>query len=251
MAATAKQIVLITGANSGIGFELAAQLLAKGTYHVLLCARTPSKGQTALSTLQSRNLPGTAELLHLDVTSDASITAAFDLVSRTHGRLDMLVNNAAVALPPGTLREKLRVAFDTNATGPAVLTATFAPLLQRAGAAPGARIVIVNVSSGVGSIARRLDRTSPMYALQEVQYRASKTALSMVTACQFAEYEPRGWKVFAYDPGFTVSKLGPHNTAENGARVAGESVAPLVRLLEGARDAENGGFLHNTGSWPW
>ena len=73
----------------------------------------------------------------------------------------------------------------------------------------------------------------------------------MVTACQWVEYGPLGIKVFAYDPGFTQSNLGPQNKAENGARPAAESVMPLIDVLEGKRDDEVGRFLHNTGVYPW
>ncbi|KAB2569019.1 Short-chain dehydrogenase/reductase tropE [Lasiodiplodia theobromae] len=275
MAAPAKRIVLITGATSGIGLELAAQLLARThptTYHVLLGARNPTKGATVLSTIQSRIPPdapggGTAEVLHLDVTSDTTITAAAAHVRRAHGRLDILVNNAGTAAidghddtsTPAGLRAQLRESFDVNATGPAVVTAAFADLLlspqQESDSSPPPPRRIVNISSGAGSITRRLDPSSPIYALQATQYRASKAALNMVTACQHVEFGAgaKGVKVHAYDPGFTVSNLGPPNRAENsGARPAAESVAPLVELLEGSRDGgEEGLFLHNTGAYPW
>ncbi len=266
MAALAKRIVLITGgkhlcilyqhevyadifhsANSGIGFELAAQLLAKGD-HVLVGSRTVEKGTAAVEELSSRNLPGKAELVHLDVTDDDTITAAASTISSTHGKLDILINNAAVALPPGTTdREQLRTAFDTNATGPYVLTKALLPSLLASKS--GARVV--NVSSGIGSIGRKLDPTSPFHKFSGLPYRSSKTALSMVTACQFVEYGDMGIKVFLYDPGFTVSNLSENNTAEKGARSARESVLPLIDVIEGKRDAECGLHLHNTGTWPW
>ncbi|KAK0609076.1 3-keto-steroid reductase [Lasiodiplodia hormozganensis] len=276
--APAKRIVLITGATSGIGLELAAQLLARThptTYHVLLGARNPTKGATVLSTIQSRIPPdapsGTAEVIHLDVTSDATITAAAAHVRRAHGRLDILVNNAGTAAidghddtsTPAGLRAQLRESFDVNATGPAVVTAAFADLLLAADhpnpnphqEQPPPPRRIVNISSGAGSMTRRLDPSSPIYALQATQYRASKAALNMVTACQHVEFGAgaNGVKVHAYDPGFTVSNLGPPNRAENsGARPAAESVAPLVELLEGSRDGDGEGlFLHNTGQYPW
>lgn len=236
-------------ANSGLGFGLAAQLLKKGTYHVLLGSRTTQKGNAAVQSLQSQNLPGTVELVEVDVTSDDAINKAFELVEKAHGKLDVLINNAAVAVPPGTPREQLRLAFDTNATGPYVLTSTFAPLLQKSTSPLGARII--NISSGVGSIGRRLDPTSAMYKAQHVQYRASKTALNMITACQFVEYGELGIKVFAFDPGFTVSNLSDMNKAENGARSAEDSADPIVDVIEGKRDDEAGKFLHNTGIYPW
>ena len=184
------------------------------------------------------------------MTDDATIALAAETVDRTHGKLDMLINNAGtVALTVSPLREQMRQAFDTNATGPAILTDAFGPLLRKS---TSGRARIVNVSSGAGSINRRLDPTSPMYRMKGgLQYRASKAALSMVTACAVVEYGDSGIKVFAYCPGFTVSNLGPHNTAENGARAVAESVGPLVDVLEGKRDGEAGLFLHNEGVYPW
>ncbi|KAF9888305.1 hypothetical protein FE257_008737 [Aspergillus nanangensis] len=247
--AAAKTLVLVTGATSGIGFELAAQLLAKDTYHVLLGARSPEKGLAAVETLRARNLPGTVEMLHLDVTSDATIEAAAQYVQQTHGHLDILVNNAAVsAMTHPSLREQMRAAFDANATGPAVVTSIFGPLLQQSTAASRR---IINVTSGAGSIERRLDPASLIYQVQQVQYRASKTALHMVSACQLVEYQPLGIRVFLYDPGFTQSNLGPHNTEANGARAVADSVSPLMAVLEGERDGEKEGILHNTGRYPW
>ena len=266
--AVAKTLVLVTGgksllrvmpgrrlangsliANGGIGFELAAQLMAKGSYHVLLGSRSPEKGNAALKELQSRNPSSSAEMLLIDVTQDDTIERAATAVQRNHGRLDMLVNNAAISAMSPPLRQQMRDSFDTNAIGPAIVTEAFAVLLKKSTASPSPRIV--NVSSGAGSIARRLDTSSPIYKVQQMQYRASKAALHMVTACQFVEYGEAGIKVFAYDPGFTQSNLGPHNKAENGARPASEAVTPLIDVLEGKRDDEAGKLLHNTGVYPW
>lgn len=220
---------------------------AKPTYHVLLGSRSPDKGNAAVADLQSRNLPGSVQMLPIDVTNDETIEHAASTVSADHGHLDILVNNAGIVALEPPLREQMRLAFDTNATGPAIIAIAFAPLLQKSTSGPR----IINISSGVGSIARRLDESSPMYRFQGYQYRASKTALSMVTACQHVEYAPLGIKVFAYDPGFTVSNLGPPNQEGGGARRVEESVGPLVDVLEGGRDGDVGGFLHNSGVYPW
>ncbi|MCJ1473529.1 hypothetical protein MMC13_002180 [Lambiella insularis] len=245
--AAAKTLILITGANGGIGFELAAQLMAKGSYHVLLGSRSLEKGNAAVKELQSRNLPGSVEMISIDVTNDDTIERAAATVEGNHGKLDMLVNNAAIAPPNPPLRQQMRDAFDTNAIGPTIMTLAFAPLLQKSTASPR----IVNISSGAGSINRRLDASSALYKFQEYPYRASKAALSMVTANQWVEYGPKGIKVFAYDPGFTQSKLSSHNTAEHGAKPASEAVMPLIDVLEGKRDDEAGKLLHNTGVYPW
>ena len=161
----------------------------------------------------------------------------------------MLVNNAAISGGIGSLREQLRTAFDTNATGPAVVASTFLPLLL-ASTHPGRRIV--NISSGAGSISRRLDTSSAMYKMKGGwQYRASKAALNMLNACMQVEYGELGIKVLAFDPGFTRSNLSEHNTKNNGAREARESVKPLVELIEGKRDEEVGALLHNSGAYGW
>lgn len=221
--------------------------MAKGSYHVLMGSRSVAKGNEALEQLQSRNLKGSVEMIQLDVTDDGTIERAATTVQTNYGKLDILVNNAAVVPMNPPLRQQMRESFDTNATGPAVMVDVFAPLLKKSTASPK----IVNISSGIGSMNRRLNPDSPTYKIQAVQYRASKAALSMVTACQFVEYEPFGIKVFAYDPGFTQSNLGPHNKAENGAKPASEAVMPLIDVLEGKRDHEAGKFLHNTGVYPW
>jgi NAD(P)-dependent dehydrogenase (short-subunit alcohol dehydrogenase family) len=90
-------------------------------------------------------------------------------------------------------------------------------------------------------------------AISQVPYRASKTALHMITACQAYEYGPLGWKVFNFCPGFTESNMSPMNKVEHGAKPVADSVKPLIRVLAGERDAESGGYLNGTeeGTWPW
>ena len=238
---------MISSANGGIGFELAAQLIAKESYHVLLGSRSPEKGNAALKELQSRNLPGSIELIVIDVTDDESIEQAAAAVLNSLGKLDILVNNAAIAIPSPPLRNGLQEAFNTNATGPAIVVNAFASLLKKSTATPR----IINVSSGVGSIGRRLDPSSPSYKMQALEYRASKSALNMITACQWVEYGPQGFKVFAFCPGFAVSNLSHMNKLESGAKPTDEAVRPLVDIIEGKRDGEAGKFLNATGLYPW
>jgi NAD(P)-dependent dehydrogenase (short-subunit alcohol dehydrogenase family) len=137
--------------------------------------------------------------------------------------------------------------FQTNATGPLLMLESFAPLLEKSNSTPR----VVNVSSGGGSITKRLDPTGIWYNMKAEPYRSSKSALNMVTACQAVEYGALGFKVFAYCPGFTVSNLGPRNKTEMGAKPTSEGAAPIVKILNGERDAEHGRFLHGTGQYPW
>lgn len=231
---------------------------------MLLGARSASKGTAALQDLQSRSLTGSIELIHLDVQSDDHISQVAISIAEKHGKLDILVNNAAVASPEGaTERERLQTAFNVNATGPYLLSKSLVPLLRRS-----ANPRIVNISSGAGSIGRRLTPESPMYKIQAAQYRASKTAFNMLTTCLHVEYGlgieqmdgekiegvraiSSTMKVFCYDPGFTVSNLGPHNKEEFGARSAKDTVVSIMELIDGKRDGDVGKFIHNTGGYPW
>ncbi|KAL8950882.1 MAG: hypothetical protein Q9222_003099, partial [Ikaeria aurantiellina] len=197
-----------------------------------------------MAALQSKGLPGSVELITLDVTSDDSIDQAVKMVESHHGRLDMLINNAAIAAPEPPLRKQMRDAFDTNTTGPAVLTLAFEALLKRS-ENPMRRIV--NISSGAGSISRLLDPSGGMSQHRAYQYYASKAALSMVTAWQWLDYGPLGIKVFAYAPGFTESNLSPMNKVEKGAKPVAEAVAPLMDVVEGGRDDDAGKFLNIEG----
>lgn len=107
---TAKAIVLITGANSGVGFGLASQLLNRGTYHVLVGARSTEKGDAAVSTLRERlhSQSECVEALQVDVTDEGSIENAAAEVDKKHGRVDILVNNAAIVPMDGPFREQCR-----------------------------------------------------------------------------------------------------------------------------------------------
>lgn len=237
--------------------------------HVLLGSRSVEKGEAAVEELKSRNLPGKVELVQVDVADEKSIVAAAQHVQDRHGRyvimdknifpagpitdieclprIDALVNNAGIAPAGGSLFQELDRAFRTNATGPAAMVEAFAPLLEKASGT--ARIV--NVTSGAGSIALRLDASTPTYQQKAVPYRASKAALNMLTACQAVEYGPRGWKVFAYCPGFTASNLSPLNTVEQGAKPTSEGARPIVDILSGQRDEEHGGYLKIGGQYAW
>jgi NAD(P)-dependent dehydrogenase (short-subunit alcohol dehydrogenase family) len=129
--------------------------MAKGTYHVLVGARSPTKGEAAIKELQSKNHPGTCELVLIDQTDDASIAAAVKHVEATHGRLDVLINNAAIASKDPT-RANMTENFSTNTLGPWFVTQAFRPLLLASAAAPAR---VINVSTGMGSVALKLDHS--------------------------------------------------------------------------------------------
>lgn len=202
-----------------------------------------------MKSLQALNQPGAIELLEIDIANDDSVHAAAQKVESLHGRLDALVNNAAHnGLDGANTAEKLRNCLPTNVVAPVVVGDAFEPLLKKSVGRPR----ILNISSITGSIDHRLDKTSWFYnETQASAYRISKAALNMVSADQSVRYAEAGIKVFAYCPGFTISNFSYANTAEYGARPTSESVAPMLKVLNGERDAENGGFLHDAGQHPW
>ena len=149
-ATTDQKIVLITGANKGIGFA-AARELARAGHTVLLGARDPGRGAAAAAALTGQGLD--ARFVRLDVTDPATIAAAAELIEAEHGRLDILINNAGISRdrphPPDELPvAALREIYETNVFGVVAVTNAMLPLLRKS---PAARIG--NVSSGLGTVA--------------------------------------------------------------------------------------------------
>ncbi|KAL8835047.1 MAG: hypothetical protein Q9170_003475 [Blastenia crenularia] len=247
--AESKKLILITGANSGIGLELARQLLADPNKHVLLGSRSIEKGETAIKELQSEQPKGTVELIQVDVTSEDSVAAAAKTVEKKHGKLDALVNNAGIVGSDGTNAQSLTACLQTNAVGTQLMGDYFAPLLKKSTSTPR----IINVTSGGGSISIRLDRSSPYAALKANAYRISKAAMNMVAACQWYDWGgEEGFKIFIYGPGFTESNLSDANTKANGAKPTKEGAKPMVDMLNGERDGDAGKYLeYGEESIPW
>ncbi len=249
-----KRVALVTGANQGIGLEIAKELAAKD-FTVLVGSRNLARGEAAAKTID-----GDARALQLDVTDRASIAAAAKRIREELGRLDVLVNNAAISnttklpgmsvaeyakltRPSNVSLDEVRAVWETNVFGPLAVYQAMLPLLREA---PQARIV--NVSSGVGSLTRNAD---PAYGYRpgfSPLYHASKTALNAMTLAMAIELESTGIKVNAASPGFTKTNLNNNEgteTVEEGAREA-------VRLALLGPDGPTGTFSHATlGRLPW
>lgn len=247
------KIALITGANKGIGFEIARGLATTGAT-VLLGARDAARGEQAAQELREAGLD--TRHVPLDVTDEASAAAAAKQIEEEYGLLDILVNNAGVARPDGDPASMdpqawlpstqsvmaMRAVFDVNVFGVITVTNAMLPLLRRAGAAR-----IVNVSSEIGSLALTTDQSSPYWSMIGLSYPVSKTALNMVTV----EYAKELWetpiKVNAVCPGYTATDLNGHTgfkTPAEGARVA-------VRLALIGTDGPTAGFFNEAGALPW
>lgn len=158
------------------------------------------------------------------------------------------MNNAAIGYGDAsdTMFNRLNAVFRTNAAGAYATVEAFEPLLRKSSSPR-----IINVTSGAGSLSRRLEADAPFYKVREPQYRVSKAAMNMIAVCQMVDYQSEGWKVFLYCPGFCESNLGPQNKASNGAKPASEGAKPIVDMLDGKRDYEAGKYLHYGGEYPW
>jgi NAD(P)-dependent dehydrogenase (short-subunit alcohol dehydrogenase family) len=223
---------LITGANKGLGYETARRLLAAG-HDVWVGARDEARGRAAASSLGAR-------FVRLDVTDDASIAAAIGTV----GSLDVLVNNAGIVgrrTPVGeTTAEDLSYVYETNVLGPLRVFQAFRGALERS-----SNPVVVNVSSGMGSIAWTNDPARVESTIVALAYPSSKAALNMLTT-QLAKAFP-AMRINAADPGYTATDFNDHRgtqTVEEGAEI-------IVRLACLGADGPTGTFANAAGPVPW
>jgi NAD(P)-dependent dehydrogenase (short-subunit alcohol dehydrogenase family) len=240
-----RTIALVTGANKGIGYEIAAGLGALG-WSVGVGARYDERRDTAVEKLRAAGVDAFG--VPLDVTDDVSVAAAAGLIEERAGRLDVLVNNAGVTggIPQEPTRVDLaavRTAVETNVIGVIRVTNAMLPLLRRA-AAPR----IVNMSSSVGSLTRQTSSADQgAVGPLSVAYAPSKTMLNAVTI-QYAK-ELRGTNILinAACPGYTATDLNGFR----GVRTPEQGAAIAVRLATLADDGPTGGFFEDAGVVPW
>lgn len=238
------RIALVTGANKGIGLEIARQLAQAGVF-VIIGARDAARARAALADLAAQGL--TAQSVSIDLNDDASIAAAAQTILAEHGRLDILVNNAGIVdaadgPPSASSAQAVRRIMDTNFVGTLAVTQAMLPLLRLS---PAARIV--NLSSSLGSLTLNGDPASPYYAARLIGYNASKAAVNMLTV-QLAE-ELRGTSIVvnSVSPGYVKTDLTGHQgymTAQQGAKL------PVEYALLG-EGAVSGTFVEAGGVTPW
>ena len=241
---TDKRIALVTGANRGIGLEVARQL-GRRDFRVWMGVRDIGRSSAAAAALKAEGHD--IELVSLDVSADESVHSAATHLADATDHLDVLVNNAGVALDSGVAPSRVpldtaRATFDVNVFGCIRVTQALLPLLRRSKAGR-----IVMVSSDIGSHAHQTDPAFPYYHLNPMIYIASKAALNAVTIAFAKELRETPIKVNAANPGFTATDLNGHrglNTVEQGA-------APIVDLATLADDGPTGVFLGPDGPEPW
>ncbi|AWB91901.1 SDR family NAD(P)-dependent oxidoreductase [Aeromicrobium chenweiae] len=228
-------VTLITGANKGIGFETAKQLVELG-HTVYVGARDTTRGEKAAADLGAR-------FVQLDVTDDASVAAALATIDADEGHLDVLVNNAGITGDmtnvdgPGALQ-----VFDTNAVGIVRVTEAALPLLRRS----EQQAVVLTISSSMGSFWAVTNPDRVEFGVQASLYAASKSAATMLTV-QYAKLEP-GIKFNAVEPGYTDTDL---TASMGGGRPVEESAKIVVGLATIGADGPTGTLQDETGELPW
>lgn len=234
----AKKVALITGANKGLGLEIARQLGQQGLT-VVLTARH-GKADAPAAELRSQGLD--ARAVELDVTNAANIAALPAFLEEQFGRLDVLVNNAGVQLDTGfdVSPDTLRQTYEANVIGPYAITQTLLPLLRQA---PAGRIV--NQSSILGSLTAISQGQGGSWATPG--YTSSKAALNMLTVVLAQHLAGTAIKVNAAHPGWVQTDLGG---AEAPLGVA-EGAQTAVRLALLPADGPTGGYFHNDEHLPW
>ena len=229
-------ITFITGANKGLGHETARRLIELG-HTVLLGARDPERGAQAAAALGARFVP-------IDVTDEASVAAAAADVAEHEGRVDVLINNAGIAGRHAEAGEltgaDAHAVFDVNVVGPVRATTAFLPLLRRS-----EDPVIINVSSGLGSLAITHDLSRVESTVISPLYTASKAALTMLTT-QYAKALP-DIRVNAVDPGYTGTDLNGHR----GPQTVTEGTDAIVGLATEKPGSASGRFVDRDGEIGW
>ncbi|MFI0444528.1 SDR family oxidoreductase [Actinomadura sp. 6N118] len=238
-------ITLITGANKGIGYEIAVGLGALG-HTVGVGARSPERLSAAVEKLRAEGVDAFA--VPLDVTSDESVTAAASLLSKRFGRLDVLVNNAGVTggmpqTPTTVDPATMRTVVETNVIGVIRVTNAMLPLLRRS-AAPR----IVNMSSSVGSLTRQssqsgVEAVGPISAA----YSPSKTFLNAVTLQYAKELHDTNILINAACPGYCATDLNGFR----GIRTAQQGAAIAIHLATLPDNGPTGSFFEDAGVVPW
>jgi NAD(P)-dependent dehydrogenase (short-subunit alcohol dehydrogenase family) len=250
-----RQVALVTGANQGIGLQIAKELAAR-ELTVLVGSRNLARGTEAAASIS-----GDARAIQLDVTDRVSVAEAARRIRSELGRLDVLVQNAAISNVRKTQLgltlaesaqymvaskvsiDEVKQIWETNVFGVLAVYQAMLPLLLEA---PVGRIV--NVSSGVGSLTRTMDPSFGYRRMFAPGYSASKTAMNAMTVAMAVELEGTRVKINAVSPGFTKTNLNGYE----GTETLEEGAAQAVKMALIGADGPHGTFTGATlGTLPW
>jgi NAD(P)-dependent dehydrogenase (short-subunit alcohol dehydrogenase family) len=247
-----RQIALVTGANRGLGFEISRQL-ARKDITVFMGARNSESGETAAQTLRDEGLDVRA--VKLDVTSVEDMDRLFQQIESECGRLDVLVNNAAVLIdmnvaPTQLDVDILRQSFEVNFFGPYLLTQKMAPLLRNSDHGR-----VVNMDTGVASLTQLADPDSPLREDICPAYQTSKAALNALTLVFAKEFAADGIKVNSACPGWVMTDMGHEDLPDYGdaarPKTVEEGVDTPVWLATLPDDGPTGGFFTDRKPRDW
>jgi NAD(P)-dependent dehydrogenase (short-subunit alcohol dehydrogenase family) len=234
------KVALVTGANKGLGFEIARQLGQKGVT-VVLGARDDEKAKNAADKLRAEGID--AHAVKLDVANESDVEALPAFFESKFGGLDILVNNAGVALDHGGVtREAFRQTYETNLIAPYFITQALLPLLK---AGPAGRIV--NQSSIMGSLTAMSDPNSISQEKVMPAYCSSKAALNMLTVTMVRTLEGSNVKANSAHPGWVKTDMG----TERAPLEVDEGAKTAVALALLPQDGPTGGFFHMGEALPW
>jgi NAD(P)-dependent dehydrogenase (short-subunit alcohol dehydrogenase family) len=236
-------IALISGANKGIGYEIARGLAAK-KITVLLGARDEARGQAAAAKLKAEG--GDARFVKLDVTDRETVQHAAEWIEKEFGRLDILINNAGIAewgtRPSSVELAKVREVYETNFFGPVALIQGMLPFLRKSKHGR-----VVNVSSSLGSLTLSSDLSSPFADFLALGYNTSKSALNSMTI-QFAkELKDTPIKVNAICPGYCATDIN----GNSGPRTAAQGAVAAIKYATIGAGGPTGGYFNDEGRVPW
>ncbi|KAG9561729.1 NAD(P)-binding protein, partial [Aureobasidium melanogenum] len=251
---SSKTLILITGANQGLGYFAAQQLAATGRYHVLIGSRDINKANKAIESLAADSSVKVSASdfspLEVDVNSDSSINAAAKQVEEKYGKLDILLNNAGIAQAQEaaadgsgpSLRELYRSHYETNVFGAAVVTEAFLPLLRK-----GSAKRLAFTSSGLASLELAAKPDTLYSANNYPVYRSTKTALNMIMLGYALQLEKEGFVVSAADPGYCATNLN----GNSGFKDPRDGAKELVKSCVGEKKDVHGVMVNDEGIVAW
>ena len=265
---SSKSLILITGANQGLGYYAAQQVASSGNYHVLIGSRDFGKAEKAIESLTSDTTVkvSSSDLtpIQIDINDDASIAAAAKTIKDKYHKLDILLNNAAIAMADdeaykaggSTLRDFYRQHYETNVFGTVATAEAFIPLLRKG------EKRLAFTSSSVGSLHQAAkddmipgvslrNQLLPWHLLTKTQmwiaYRSTKSALNMIMVQYAKQLEGEGFIVSASNPGYCATNLN----AYSGLKDPREGAKALVRCATGAKEDVHCLVVNETGVEPW